>query len=181
MGNQNRILILYVKWILIHYAHVHSHIEFVSPYLSLACVITMKHISAFQKKCIGHTMQIKYDGHTAKHFQNLGMMPIDIIHRLLLNIKNSYLVHAFFFFFCDHWKLNSVTGWQTSSRFLNTFTISKARLSTSRKLPLFPYPSVFNAIITQYGMSPVDQQILTQFHICYSIYTEHKLKRIEEI
>ena len=144
--------------LLIYYAHVHSHIEFISPYLQMASVSTRKRISTIQKKCIRNIMQIKYNGHTAKHFQNLGVMPIDIIHRfniyrLLLNIKNSCLDRVFF----DHWKLNSETGFRTSSRLLNTFTISKARLSTFIKLPLFHYPSVYNAIITQYGMSPVDQ------------------------
>jgi len=143
----------------IHYAHVHSHIEFVSPYLQLASVNTRNRTSAIQKKCIRHIMQIKLNGHREKHFQNLG-----IIHRFNIYIdyfwtsKILILIMPLLFFYFFRSLETQFRNWFTNIVSIFEHFYDK---QSSCKLPLFHYPSVFNAILTQDGMSPVDQLIIS--------------------
>ncbi len=145
---QNKKVLPIELMLLIYFAHIHSHLEFISMYLNLASTKTRKKIVNIQKRAIRTICGLGFNGHTAEHFKNLDILPVSIlskfnIFRFIKHIKNSDMNELFKTFWPTHKEANVRHSPRTES-FIYLPRVKRKRIEN---LPYFNFPDTYNKIL----------------------------------
>ena len=142
--------------LLIYNAHVHSHLEFIYPYLPMAKKSTRDKVIRCQKRAIRALANISYNAHTAHVFRNLKIMPISYlcelnIYRLIKGIKLSNMNTNFI----DYWPTNR-EGNIRSSLPNNIAKLAK-RLTLLERTPFHFAAEIYNQHSSIFKNLPFDK------------------------